>query len=1115
MPSTRAKSKSRAPARAGAVTETAVERAGPVEDSTVSADSQVDSEGNRESMSDLPKKLDDSSIILLRAKVTKSRKDVDDTKGNAIDQAGIVGAAIERAAPQSVILKYKQYLKEIIEDGDRKLHIYLEANGELVQKLEALILLLTSEKSSDLATTTSLRDKLVGEAAPYRHLFKKMLVEYEGLLEGTWDGEVAGPSGTAALPPRMRKEYDFFKPSTLHKDCTKRELMKFATDGKNWTSKTVSEAEAKEKGFILGLVRTVLDAGWAKFLDKHPNVENLTFQQIVNLMMEEFLVKNPLVGQRIKAMRIRKDKEETISEVLHRIHEAYISAEMDKCPVETLVLLHLLTLLASDPMSEKIKSWMVESMRVEPNIKSLDKVTAYIQQQESDFIASQGASQSTKVNQVKPQEDDPPKITKKEIKCKICDKKHLKFKCSYRCDHCSRKGHRSESCWTKFPEKNPAYTGGRAPTPAPGQLPKPSLKKKRSSSANSDRGSDFSGQSGHESDTTPDNRDRGRRLRRKSNRIYKFLPEADPTKGAAPSSSGSSSSWGHPSTKPPIRLFRVKKQQKEEILSDDRIDGKKEADESLEGIFELFAGLKYGKQSEFEKKIKDVKKVFRVQNGNGSPNMKGRILGSSTNKFINFVADTGSPVAFISRAVAIRNKLKILPVDDDEETYAGASGTPLTVLGQCQMFINFRQHKTIKELRALVIAEDGGEVLVGLDTLIDWGIIPSCFPLPMSPADRVGASREQPSFVRAVREHKPEKLVNINERVGSWRSDIRFNQVSEEQFEADHEVAVYAHLRNKLLNMFPEVFKEDLTPEDRLDIEPVKITLKPGHEDAQMYNARIPIQTPRYLEKAADRELKRIMKSGALEPVTWPTRAACRAFFVQKPGSPRDDPKVRLVNNFKPNNIHFESPGYPMDTSAKINNRLNPEDVCYGVVDLVQAFHQVPVAEECRDLLTVILPQGKYRFTCLPQGLVCSTDFLNIHTDPAIRGEEGLFKNVDDILCSAKDIKQLEARMKKLLNICKEKNMKIAPSKFQLGSSVVFGGTVIESQNHVGGKTVYLSPTQEKLDAFLDFPTPSCKKDVQSIMGAVAQLKRWVPGIMLLSSGMQKLTGNNTPFFWN
>ena len=39
------------------------------------------------------------------------------------------------------------------------------------------------------------------------------------------------------------------------------------------------------------------------------------------------------------------------------------------------------------------------------------------------------------------------------------------------------------------------------------------------------------------------------------------------------------------------------------------------------------------------------------------------------------------------------------------------------------MFINFRQHKTIKELRALVIAEEGGEVLVGLDDLVNWGIV--------------------------------------------------------------------------------------------------------------------------------------------------------------------------------------------------------------------------------------------------------------------------------------------------------------------------------------------------------------------------------------------------------
>ena len=173
-------------------------------------------------------------------------------------------------------------------------------------------------------------------------------------------------------------------------------------------------------------------------------------------------------------------------------------------------------------------------------------------------------------------------------------------------------------------------------------------------------------------------------------------------------------------------------------------------------------------------------------------------------------------------------------------------------------------------------------------------------------------------------------------------------------------------------------------------MEPVKIELKPGHENAQLYNARVPIATPRYLEKAADKELSRILKSGVLEEVTWPTKSACRAFFVQNPGSPDSDPKVRMVNNMKPINPHIVSPGYPMDTSKKILESLNPEEVCYGVIDLVQGFHQIPVHEDSRDLLTVILPQGKYRFASLPQGLVCSTDYFNLCSDPLIRNEPGL-----------------------------------------------------------------------------------------------------------------------------
>ena len=83
--------------------------------------------------------------------------------------------------------------------------------------------------------------------------------------------------------------------------------------------------------------------------------------------------------------------------------------------------------------------------------------------------------------------------------------------------------------------------------------------------------------------------------------------------------------------------------------------------------------------------------------------MKGQILGSSTNKSLNFVMDTGSPIAIIPKAVAARNKLSVIPVDEDEPDYAGVNNGRLTVVGQCHKFIHFKHMRTTKQMRAIVM----------------------------------------------------------------------------------------------------------------------------------------------------------------------------------------------------------------------------------------------------------------------------------------------------------------------------------------------------------------------------------------------------------------------------
>ena len=44
------------------------------------------------------------------------------------------------------------------------------------------------------------------------------------------------------------------------------------------------------------------------------------------------------------------------------------------------------------------------------------------------------------------------------------------------------------------------------------------------------------------------------------------------------------------------------------------------------------------------------------------------------------------------------------------------------------MFVKFKTMKSTKVLKAIVCVDEGKEILVDLEMLMDWNIIPKCFP---------------------------------------------------------------------------------------------------------------------------------------------------------------------------------------------------------------------------------------------------------------------------------------------------------------------------------------------------------------------------------------------------
>ena len=113
--------------------------------------------------------------------------------------------------------------------------------------------------------------------------------------------------------------------------------------------------------------------------------------------------------------------------------------------------------------------------------------------------------------------------------------------------------------------------------------------------------------------------------------------------------------------------------------------------------------------------------------------------------------------------------------------------------------------------------------------------------------------------------------------------------------------------------------------------------------------------------------------------------------------------------------------------------------------------------------------------------------------------ESGIRKVITRTLMttSATSIKQMEARLCRLLTLCRERNMKLNPEKFEVSHKVTFGGVELSGERKFGDKSgkVYITPAKKRLEEFFALDIPKCRADVQRIVGMANQLKSWTLGL--------------------
>ncbi|KAJ8737429.1 hypothetical protein PYW08_000024 [Mythimna loreyi] len=181
-------------------------------------------------------------------------------------------------------------------------------------------------------------------------------------------------------------------------------------------------------------------------------------------------------------------------------------------------------------------------------------------------------------------------------------------------------------------------------------------------------------------------------------------------------------------------------------------------------------------------------------------------------------------------------------------------------------------------------------------------------------------------------------------------------------------------------------------------------------------------------------------------------------------------------------------------------------------IDLSKAFWQINIHPEDRDKTAFYVPgRGTFRFKRTAFGLTNAPATQQRLVDTLFgEFEQRVFAFLDDIIIVSNDFNSHVSLLVRVLNKLKHANLTVNLDKCKFfRDRLKYLGYVVDS----GG----LRTDPEKVQAILQYPTPSNKKDVKRFLGTATWYRRFVPNFSTIAAPLNKLTSNKKsapPFKW-
>ena len=297
-----------------------------------------------------------------------------------------------------------------------------------------------------------------------------------------------------------------------------------------------------------------------------------------------------------------------------------------------------------------------------------------------------------------------------------------------------------------------------------------------------------------------------------------------------------------------------------------------------------------------------------------------------------------------------------------------------------------------------------------------------------------------------------------------------------------------------LLEKYEKLFRGELgTWEGSL----VEIELKPGTKPFHSKAYRI----PQALKPILKREVDRLQKIGVLMPnpnSEW----AAPSFAI-----PKKDGTIRFISDFRQLNKVTKRKPFPLPHIRDMLHSIGAMKWATAI-DLSMGYYHVKLEKKSRDLVTIILPWGKYCYTALPMGFCGSSDIFQHILGTLFADMEQVLVYLDDIIVIGsgtykEHLEKIEETLARLL----KKGFQVNPRKsFWAQTSVEYLGFIISREG--------VRPQRKKVQGILDIKEPTSTKQLRGFIGMINFYKEMWKKRAEIMKPLTEKTGKGTKFQW-